>query len=76
MSAALRAGLNTANRINTATRPDSMMTTHRIRKSSMYRFHDSARNDRKFILAAAAAALIFAVLLASLGVDFFRNPLK
>lgn len=53
-----------------------MMTTHRIRKSSTYRFHDSARNDRKFILAAVAAALILAALLASLGVDFFRNPLK
>ena len=51
------------------------MTTHRLRKSSTYRFHDSVRNDRKFLLVALAAALILAAVLSALGVDFLHtNP--
>lgn len=49
-----------------------------MRKSDIYRFHDSARKDRKFMLAALAAALLLAALLlaallSSLGLDVF-NP--
>ncbi|MCC6967979.1 MAG: hypothetical protein IT391_17045 [Nitrospira sp.] len=43
------------------------MTTHRLRKSSRYRFHDSARKDRKYLIVALAAALILAAILSSLG---------
>lgn len=53
------------------------MPTRRVRKSSMYRFHDSARKDRKFMLAALAAALILAALLLShLGLDLFPTTAK
>ncbi len=53
------------------------MPTRRIHKSSMYRFHDSARKDRKFMLAALAAALILAALLLSnLGLDLLHPPVK
>jgi hypothetical protein len=55
--------------------PEQIMTTHRLRKSSTYRFHDSVRNDRKFLLVALAAALILAAVLSALGVDFLHtNP--
>jgi len=47
-----------------------------MRKSSMYRFHDSARKDRKFMLAALAAALLLAALLSSLGLDIFHPTVK
>ena len=52
------------------------MSTHPMRKSSMYRFHDSARKDRKFMLAALAAALLLAALLSSLGLDIFHLTVK
>lgn len=42
------------------------MATHRLRKSSMYRFHDSARTDRKYLIVALAAALILAAVLSGL----------
>ncbi|MBS0170877.1 MAG: hypothetical protein JSR62_11030 [Nitrospira sp.] len=57
--------------------PELIMPTRRVRKSSMYRFHDSARKDRKFMLAALAAALILAALLLShLGLDLFPTTAK
>jgi hypothetical protein len=56
--------------------PEQIMTTHRLRKSSTYRFHDSVRNDRKFLLVALAAALILAAVLSALGVDFFHTSPK
>lgn len=56
------------------------MTTHRIRKSSTYRFHASVRNDRKFMLAAVAAALatalILLALLSGLGLDLLHTTVK
>jgi hypothetical protein len=47
--------------------PEQIMATHRLRKSSMYRFHDSERNDRKFLIVALAAALILGTVLSGLG---------
>lgn len=47
-----------------------------MRKSNIYRFHDSARKDRKFMLAALAAALLLAALLSSLGLDVFNLAVK
>ncbi|MBX3346347.1 MAG: hypothetical protein R3B11_17700 [Nitrospira sp.] len=47
-----------------------------MRKSSLYRFHDSARKDRKFMLAAVAAALLLAALLSNLGLDVFHLSVK
>lgn len=37
----------------------------------MYRFHDSVRHDRKYLIVALAAALILAAILASLGLTVF-----
>ncbi len=53
--------------------PEQIMTTHRLRKSSMYRFHDSVRKDRKFLLVALAAALILAAVLSGIGFDFLHT---
>ncbi|GAB1721175.1 MAG: hypothetical protein NTNFB01_00710 [Nitrospira sp.] len=47
------------------------MATHRLHKSSKYRFHDSVRKDRKFLIVALAAALILAALLSGLGLTIF-----
>lgn len=33
----------------------------------MYRFHDSARKDRKYLIVALVAALMLAAILSSLG---------
>ena len=49
------------------------MTTHRLRKSSSYRFHDSVRNDRKYLIVALAAALILAAVLSGLGLTVFQT---
>ncbi|MCS6316872.1 MAG: hypothetical protein H8K05_03645 [Nitrospira sp.] len=46
------------------------MTTS-LHRSSRYRFHDSARNDRKYLLVALTAALILMALLSALMFDFF-----
>ncbi|MCC2640528.1 MAG: hypothetical protein K0S45_941 [Nitrospira sp.] len=47
------------------------MTTHRPHKSSSYRFHDSERADRKFLLIALTSGLILATLLSGLLFDLF-----
>ena len=47
-----------------------------MRKSDIYRFHDSARKDRKFMLAALAAALLLAALLSSLDLNVFNLAVK
>ena len=58
-----------------------------MRKSDIYRFHDSARKDRKFMAAALLlaalllaalllAALLLAALLSSLGLDVFNPAVK
>ena len=39
----------------------------------MYRFHDSVRADRKYLLVALAAALILAAVLAGLGSTVFQT---
>mgnify|MGYP000175592163 FL=1 len=49
------------------------MTTHRLRKSSTYRFHDSVRNDRKYLIVALAAALILGAVLSGLGLTIFHT---
>ena len=46
------------------------MATHSLRKSNRYRFHDSARKDRKFLILALASALLLAALLSGLVIDF------
>ena len=48
------------------------MTTHSLRKSSRYRFHNSVRNDRKYLIVALAAALILTAVLSRLGFDFIH----
>lgn len=48
------------------------MATRSLRRSSRYRFHDSVRNGRKFLLVALAAALILAAVLSGIGFDFFH----
>lgn len=55
----------------TSVRAEHSMMTQRLRKSSMYRFHDSVRHDRKYLIVALAAALILAAILASLGLTVF-----
>ncbi len=53
-----------------------------MRKSDIYRFHDSARKDRKFMVAALLlaalllAALLLTALLSSLGLDVFNPAVK
>ena len=68
---AVRAYQNT-----TPIRPEHIMTTHRIRKSSTYRFHDSAHNDRKFLIVALVAALILAAVLSGLGLTSLQTFTK
>ena len=48
------------------------MTTHHLRKSSRYRFHDSGRTDRKFLMVALTSALILAAVLSSLVFEFLH----
>lgn len=48
------------------------MTTHHLRKSSMYRFHDSVRSERKFLIVALASALILAAVLSGLVFEFLH----
>lgn len=49
------------------------MTTHRLHKSSTYRFHDSAHKDRKFLIVALVAALVLAAVLSGLGLTSFQT---
>ena len=46
------------------------MATHSLRRSNRYRFHNSARKDRKFLIVALASALLLAALLSGLVIDF------
>ena len=57
------------------------MMTQRLRKSSMYRFHDSVRHDRKYLIVALAAALILAAILELVGqygcdLAHFAKPMR
>ena len=51
---------------------ETVMTTHSLRKSSRYRFHNSVRNDRKYLIVALASALILTAVLSRLGFDFIH----
>ncbi len=48
------------------------MTTHQLRKSNLYRFHDSGRSDRKFLMVALAFALILMGVLSGLVFEFLH----
>lgn len=80
MTALVRANSNRSSAGTPPTIVEPIMTTHRIRKSSTYRFHDSVRNDRKFMLAAVAAALATALILlalfSGLGLDLLHTTVK
>ena len=41
-----------------------------LHRSSRYRFHDSVRKDRKFLIVALASALVLAAILSRLVLDF------
>ena len=47
------------------------MTTHHPRRSSTYRFHDSGRSDRKFLLVALTSGLILMGVLSGLSFELF-----
>lgn len=46
------------------------MASQSLHRSSRYRFHDSVRKDRKFLIVALASALILAAILSGLVLDF------
>lgn len=52
------------------TTDETIMTTHSLRRSHRYRFHDSVRKDRKFLIVALASALVLAAILSRLVLDF------
>lgn len=77
MSATIRAALEIGSLSSTPPATlERIKATRPMRKSSLYRFHDSARKDRKFMLAAVAAALLLAALLSNLGLDVFHLSVK
>lgn len=55
---------------------ETIMTTHSLRRSHRYRFHDSVRKDRKFLVVALASALVLAAILSSLVLNFPYTILK
>lgn len=46
------------------------MASQSLHRSGRYRFHDSVRKDRKFLIVALASALILAAILSGLVLDF------
>ena len=48
------------------------MTSHHLRKSSTYRFHDAGRSDRKFLMVALTSALILVAVISGLVFEFLH----
>ena len=46
------------------------MTPPHLRRSSTYRFHDSGRTDRKFLMVALTSALILTAVISGLVFEF------
>lgn len=49
------------------------MTSHHLRRSSTYRFHDTGRSDRKFLIVALTSALILMAVLSGLVFEFLHT---
>jgi hypothetical protein len=53
-----------------------IMTAHHLRKSSMYRFHDSVRSERKCLIVALTSALILMAVISGLVFEFLHATPK